>query len=679
MAAINILLICYSRFAWLTYAFFFCLSAWSSILFFKTLRSGFRSGAIPLALVNAAAMCIYEGSFVFSGIEAFLLAIFLVTHWRECSKKFALIHYSIVAIPALWVMYRLIPLVGSGYANTHRGSSIATHFSWSKIPVTLFDAFSPTASITVFAIILVGFLLLGLCVLFKRSLLEAVMSASLVFLPALAMHMSGKGMFDGPDRFHRVAYALPLLFAFTGIGASYLLPRIVKVLVPLAGFSSAIYIFSVYNTALYSELSNITLWLNPAYYRQVADSLSTLVKPGSAVIFSDHLTRHRLDWYLSRHPENDIRKQTIPAGEGDITVSIVSGGDLPFGQQSGGEQEFWSAFASTEGVQLDRYTTFYSTVVRRSPVMAGDPPHLPIEFTFPGFNHFRHVYAQNKIFLSPYWGGALLPADTSGDCWFIYKIVFGQPKKRSVFGNIRYTNELNGNIVEVALSPDGVHFQSAHYGVKVGTGIIERFNLLMPDSARELFVRVKLKAQRWPPDPYLDNASLLRIENIKLYVGEQDDAARCDILNTVSSSPVDTKAVPLLQPAQASHENLAEVPTQEIPGWQCFGVADEAHPGTVRVTVAKQGTLALYPRVGKQADTVKVVNADTGQQLLFLAGVEGKWTPLGMRYDLPLNDVPEGRVLHLDIKITGRAQLWVKDDAIILNPAPGAHHGGGAK
>ncbi len=670
LAAINLLLICYSRFAWLTYAFFFCLSAWSCVLFFETLTTRFKSGSIHLALVNSAAMLIYEGSFVFSAIEAMLLGIFLVIRWKECSLKYAIIHYGILAIPALAVMYRLIPLVGSGYANTQPGNNPNIFHELPVILETILEAFSPNASLNVLTVALSAFFLFGVYLLSKKSKIETIMSLSIIIFPAIAMQLAANNIFTGPDRYHRIAYALPLIFALTGVGISYIIPHTLRILVPLTGVASALYIFSAYSVELYSERSNISLWLPSAYFRQVANSLSALAKPNGALIFSDHLYRHRLDWYLAKNTENDIRIQAIPPGEGNLVVSLVSSGELPFGQPSGGADEMRREFTRTVGVHLEPYSTFYSTVIRRSPIRGSDSSALPIEFSFDGFKHFCRVYAQNKIFMSPYWGGQLYPADTSDDCWFIYKIIFDKQKVQEIFGNITYTNELKGNVIEVSLSSDGEHFQPAHFGRQVGTRIIERFNLELPESTSDLFIRVKLKAQRWPPDLYLDNAKLLRIENIKLYSCDRDNAAKCDILNIISSSPGNTNVVQLPQTPEASYENFADVPTHEIPGWRCIGAADADIPGRVKVSVTKHGTLSLYPRVGSQTDTVKVINADTGQQLLFLAGIENKFTPLGMRYDLPLKAVPDGQVLNFDITVTGKAQLWLKENSIIVTPAP---------
>jgi hypothetical protein len=105
-----------------------------------------------------------------------------------------------------------------------------------------------------------------------------------------------------------------------------------------------------------------------------------------------------------------------------------------------------------------------------------------------------------------------------------------------------------------------------------------------------------------------------------------------------------------------------------MPGWKFIESANSEDTGKVYIQIKKSGTLSLYPRVGNVSDSVKIVNADSGRQLLFLSGFANTWTPMGMRYDLPLDDLPDGKDLKLEISLTGKGQLWLKGSSLLFSP-----------
>jgi hypothetical protein len=662
LAAVNMMLIWHSRLI-MAYGFFFCLDSLSIFLFYKTLESNFRSRSLALALVNAVSILIYPAGFFLSIVECGVLAIFLLRSWPSSAKYKATIFYMFQIIPMACLLYKSITFP----ANQTNGSFLLFETNLLSFihgfSTVIVEAASPWNHINAWSLFGVVFFIIGICMLAKKNKTIAFSALALAIIPGAGMYFT---INEALAYQHRVTYALPLCFVITSIALAKLIPRALRLLIPLSVCAAAGYIFFAHFDDFYGPNPD-KLPYKLAHFRELAKELNVIMQPNSPIIFPEINIFRDLRWYLSDYPDNHILTQAITPGDGDITVYFLSHyGD--FGHPSSGEKDFFVPNANDTGIPLDPYNTLYSRVIHRTSATANDSIFLKLDIDFKSRDYFQSVYAQRKVLIKPYFGGRLVPIENSNDCWFMEKIAFNQPANRTIFGNITYDNTVDGNIIEVEVSSDGINFQPAHYGLRKGMGIVERFCLFMPKLNQELYVRVKLKTKSWPPGQYLFNADTLRLARFQLYSCDENQASVCDMYNIAASSPVDGNPVQLSSNMQINYQNVIETPSQEMPGWKFIESANSEDTGKVYIQIKKSGTLSLYPRVGNVSDSVKIVNADSGRQLLFLSGFANTWTPMGMRYDLPLDDLPDGKDLKLEISLTGKGQLWLKGSSLLFSP-----------
>lgn len=666
LAAVNLMLIGHAR-QTVSYGLFFALDALSLWLFFQVFRSRFHKKSIALALVNAASILTYPAGFYTAVAEAGLLAVLAVSAWRRCALSRMVLFFLLTVFSMLPMLLKVMLFP----AEDTNGNFVAFQTRWSEFPEELVKLLlagaAPWNQIDIWAFVLAGLCCLGLWLLFKIERLTALSCLLLILLPGLGMYLTINSAFGFT---HRAVYALPLVFSLAGAGLAWLIPgkRALGMLIPLTACVAAGHILTAHYTDIYGPEADRSVLFKLADYRRLALELKTLVRPGSPVIFSEFDIFRDLRWYMTDDPENPILTQIIAPGEGDLTVYFASNhGSFGHLSDSTRAEFVRSGRGQDAGIPLDCCNTLYSTVVHRSLPLLVEGEMFALNVTFDDLSYFRQVHSQRKVLFKPYFGGRLMPLESSDDCWFINKVRLAHQGPRMLSGNIVYDNTMPGNIIEVAVSSDGIDFQPVHLGQTVGLGITERFAVYLPNVREELYVRVKLLAKAWPPGRFLTNANTLRLARLQIFGCDSSVAPRCDYYNILSSAPVDVAPPRQDDVVPDELDNIVQLVSQELPGWTVFEPADPDRPARVRVRVNKCGDISVYPRVMGLDDGVQIIETGSRRQLLFLAGLGKEWTPLGMRYELPLGVLPEEGHLDLEITLTGKGQLWSRSGAVVFS------------
>lgn len=636
------------------------LFALSMILFYKAFFEGKRRSEILLYFLNFLMLLLHYSSVLIIGAEGFVLLVFLVLRTNGLSLGRVVV-FSLVSLASF------VPSAPYFLGSVVDGGWLQVKSDYASVAAKVYAIFS---SLLVYfdkpvtKVLFIGLFCLSLVTAKgKRDVFIWLSAAFLLPLMAIVVKRYDSHLFF----FHLTFLLVP--FFLVVAAPLRLCKKEWPVLLGIAALSliAASQVLITGQVEYYAVESNDRHVYPQGVFKTMARELPGRFSGYSIVPMEHDLPIfNAVNWYLEQFSANNpLTRQQLDRDRTHTPVLFLEGYNS-FASLAADREQFFNKYPGLEALPaLDTYKPYRWSVPYSPLEIASQQPSL-LEFTAEPKDFYAHVAQLRNVMLFPFDEGRVIP--TINGAWTSYEVDIVNKASDvaiSSFCLLGIANAGVGNRVKVAYRYDNGPWQE---GGRADSPAVKTLVASMKAESAwtVLTIRVSLWCDTITPLKGGSNLSTLGVVKMRLYSGGPEYLSQCQSQMLLDVLPQRLSTAPTPGQSVVYGDDVVVQAAQGHPEWSVLTTLP-GKSASIRVRLGNAPATAVYhPRVdGTNGSVVIHRVSPPAAELNVFQGLAGQWSPIGLA--VPFSpDAVAGRDEELEIKLYGRAQLWMSKGAVLF-------------